>query len=151
MFYPIEDKFHLLQKAQCVLIILLSFKQSLIWGFSATCRGNFPCWNLKLLSVGRNTNTVWWIIFFNTCVHGEKTSAQCSLLTVRFSESYTVYCRCTTHLIILPSLPKSCKNYLQKHRKQDNKFQSSEKQDISTHSTSDFKVHSPARPLTRSS
>ncbi len=48
------------------------------------------------------------------------------------------YCCCTTHLIILSSLPHSCKNYPQKTR-----------QDISAHSTSDFKVHSPAMSLIR--
>ncbi len=87
------------------------------------CQGNFPCWNLKLLSLRRITNSVWWIIFFNTCMHGEKTSAQCSLLTVGFSESYILLLYNSSDHLILSSLSHSCKNYRQKHRKQDKTFQ----------------------------
>ncbi len=74
---------------------------------------------------------------------------ECSLLSVRLSESYVLLLFNSSDRLILSSSPHSCKNYPQKHRKQDKTFQSSEKQDVSTHSMSDFKVNSPARPLIR--
>ncbi len=55
--------------------------------FGELCHGNFPCWTWELLSLRGITHSVWWIIFFNTYMHGEKISVQCSLLTVRLSES----------------------------------------------------------------
>ncbi len=69
--------------------------------FLFSCHGNFPCWNLKLLSLRRITNSVWWIISFNTCMHGEKTSVQCSLLTVRFSKSVCMMYVCD----LMPKCP----------------------------------------------
>ncbi len=81
--------------------------------------------------------------------HGEKTST--SFLCWLSGFLRVIYCCCTSHLIILSYLDYHTPARII-HRNTENKtFQSSEKQDISAHSTSDFKVHCSALPLIRHS
>ncbi len=102
----------------------------------------------------------------NKCVDNEFHCEQINVLTTNFIvnsvwhaiiESLAVSWSCLLHMQTKLNASR-CRCYsvrrritLKKHRKQDETFRSSEKQDVSTHDTSDFKVHSPARPLIRCS
>ncbi len=94
---------------KCIFSCILKKSNIISWKFSLL--------KSKVVSLRRITHLVWWIIFFNTCMHGEKTSVQCSLSAVRFSESYILLLYNSSDHLVLSSLPH-CKNYPQKHRKQ---------------------------------